>query len=130
MSNGVAARGGKRAKVAVRVGALIITVSGIVTACRNSVPGPTLPNPVTPEVSRGAPKSQPIDPSNAPEARPDARPAQLTRRVSAAAAYGSPQVEPPTKDAPNDAGISDVIDLQPVPDADVEIVTDAATPLK
>ena len=52
-------RFGPTARVAM---SLAITVGGIVTACRNDVPGPTLPAPLAPEVTREAPKPQPIDP--------------------------------------------------------------------
>ena len=117
---------------------LAITVGGIAAACRNDVPGPTLPTPVAPEVTRESPSPQPIDPSAAP--RPDAAPSafvtpspQITRRVSAAYAErlteDEPVVEPPTKEAPTDAGVTDVIDLPPVPDADVDVVRDAGQPL-
>lgn len=102
-----------RARIAARVAtSLAITAFGIVAACKSPGPGPTIPPPLTPEVGHGAPKPQPIDPKH--YAR--------TKRVSNA--------EPPTKSPPNDAGVSDVIDLPPVPDANVIVVRDAGQPLK
>jgi len=89
---------------------LVITIGGIVAACRNDVPGPSLPAPIAPEVTRQAPKPKPIEPLKH-------KPRKV--RVSEAA-----------HDVPVDGGVSDVIDLPPVPDATVIIVRDAAQPLK
>lgn len=124
-----------RLGTAARVAAsLVITVGGVVTACHNDVPRPTLPAPVAPEVTREAPKPQPIDPQHAP--RPDASPepprAQLTQHVTTTFAAGDDEhkpVEPPTADPPSDAGVTDVLDMPEVPDGDV--VMDAGQqPLK
>ena len=76
--------------------------SGAFVACRNHVPPPTLPLPA-PEVTPVAPKPKEIKPRKA---------------------------RPRVAHAPPDAGISDVIDLPPVVDADVPIVSDAAQPLE
>lgn len=103
-----------KARIAARIAtSLAITAFGIVAACRNPGPGPTIPSPLTPELSHGAPKPPPIDPKH--QVR--------NKRVSQAA-------EPPTKSPPTDAGVSDVRDLPPVPDANVIVVRDAGQPLK
>jgi hypothetical protein len=100
-----------RLNIAARLAtSLAITVGGIVAACHNDVPRPAIPSPLTPEVSRESPKPQPIDPKR--QAR--------KKRVSQA----------PDAPAPTDAGVSDVIDLPPVPDATVIVVRDAGQPLR
>lgn len=76
--------------------------SASVVACRNQVPPPTLPLPA-PEVTPVAPKPKEIKPRKA---------------------------RPRVAHVPTDAGVSDVIDLPPVVDADVPIVSDAAQPLE
>lgn len=76
--------------------------SAAFVACRNHVPPPALPLPA-PEVTPVAPKPKEIKPRKA---------------------------RPRVAHVPADAGISDVIDLPPVVDADVPIVSDAAQPLK
>jgi hypothetical protein len=88
--------------------ALAIAIGGIVAACHNDVPPPAVPTPLTPEVSRESPKPQPIDTKR--KAKP--------KRVSQA------------PDAPTDAGVSDTMELPPVPDATVIVVRDAGQPLK
>ncbi len=124
---------GPTARVAM---SLAITVGGIVTACRNDVPGPTLPAPIAPEVTRQAPKPQPIDPKKQREQQRKQQRHSHSASVSELqpqflAATGDdepPPVPPPTQD-PVDGGINDVIDLPPVPDADVDVVRDAGQPL-
>jgi hypothetical protein len=92
---------------------LAISVAGIVAACHNDVPRPAIPAPLTPEVTRESPKPQPIDPKR--QAR--------KKRVSQVA-------NPSDAPAPTDAGVSDVIDLAPVPDATLLIVRDTGQPLR
>ena len=84
---------------------LVITVGAIVAACHNDVPRPAMPSPLTPEVSRGSPKPQPID------TKRKAKPKRLSH-------------------VPADAGVSDTMELPPVPDATVIVVRDAAQPLR
>jgi hypothetical protein len=112
---------------------LALTVGGIVTACRNDVPGPTLP--VAPEVTRDSPKPRPLDPKKQREQQRkqqrQARQASVSEvRPEFRAAADEPSPAPsPTRDP--DAGVvNDVIDLPPVPDADVDVVRDAGQPLK
>lgn len=88
---------------------LSITIGGIVAACHNDVPGPTTPTPLTPEVTRQAPRPQKIDPS-----KHKPRKVRVSERAH----------------VPVDAGVSDVIDLPPNPDASVAVVRDAGQPLK
>lgn len=90
---------------------LAITIGGIVTACRHTVPSPTLP--MAPEVSRRSPKPPTIDP------------AHRTDTESSEFGHASLRVA----DVPTDAGVSDVIDLPPVPDADTDLLRDAGQPL-
>jgi len=77
---------------------------GIVTACYDQVPGPAAPSPPTKEAEPLAPKPKKIKPSI----------------VEMTTQFG-PQQEPPPAPPPtnvvNDAGVSDVVDLPPVPDA-------------
>ena len=95
-------------RILIHVALITGATLGAIGACRNDVPAPTLPSPI-PEVTRGSPKPQPIDPEGKPRrAKP--------KRVS--------QVPP---DA---GGVGDVVDLPPVVDADIAIVRDAAQPLK
>jgi len=99
---------GSRVGIAARLAtSLAITIAGITVACRGDMPAPAIPVPVTPEVSRDAPRPQPIDPKKARKAR--------KVRVS---------------DAPADAGVVDAAELPPNPDAAVTVVRDAGQPLK
>ena len=126
-------RVGPTARVAM---SLAITIGGVVAACRNDVPGPTLPAPLTPEVTREAPKPQPIDPKKQREQQRkqqrqahSASVSELRPQFRAAGNDEPAPVPPPTRD-PVDGGINDVIDLPPVPDADVDVVRDAGQPLR
>lgn len=96
-------RASKLARVAI---SLAIAIAAIVAACRNEVPGPAIPAPVAPEVTRDAPRPQPLDPKKQRKAR--------KVRVS---------------HAPVDA-VVDTMELPPNPDAAVTVVGDAGQPLK
>lgn len=96
----------KMRAIAIRFALIAAASGGIIAACRNDVPAPTLPVP-SPEVSPVGPKPKPIDPSEQPrKAKP--------KRVA---------------DIPPDANASDVMVLPENPDADVTVVTDSGTPL-
>jgi hypothetical protein len=86
---------------------LALAIGVIAAACRNDVPGPAIPTPVAPEVSRDAPRPKPIDPKK--QRKP--------RKVS-------------VSEVPQDAGVSDAVNLPPNPDAAVTVVRDAGQPLQ
>jgi len=91
-------------KLIVRVLLIGAATTGIVAACYDRVPGPSGPLPPTKEAKSLAPKPKKIKPSV----------------VELNTEFG-PQQEPPPAPPPttiaNDAGVSDVVDLPPVPDA-------------
>jgi len=95
---------------------LAITVAGIVTACH-----PVMPTPAAPELSRESPRPPKIDPGRrkdggvAPSSFGHADMGHRERVVRVA-------------DVPVDAGVSDVMTLPPVPDADSDMLRDAGRP--
>lgn len=110
---------------------LALTAGGIVAACHNDVPGPTLPQPVAPEVTRESPKPAPIDPSRPSRERSADAGVAPTTDPSASffghAPRGHRDGTLRVAEAPDDAGVSDVLDLPPVVDSDIEIYLDSGT---
>jgi hypothetical protein len=109
----------------IRIGALAVAIAAIVAACRNDVPEPTLPFP-TREVSPLGPRPGPITP--APMRVDSDAGIPIPAQPVPAAARKARALR--VAEAPGDAGVADVIDLPPVPDANVPIVRDAAQPLR
>jgi hypothetical protein len=96
---------------------LAVTAGGIVAACH-----PVTPTPALPEVTHNGPNPPDIDPGKQVDAGvevPDFGQGSLGHREATVR----------VADVPVDAGINDVIDLPPVPDADPDLMRDAGTPL-
>lgn len=98
--------------------------SGVVAACYNDVPGPSGPLPPTREVSPQGPQPGPITPT--PLLAIDAgiettsRVIEMNTRIVPQAQEAEDPTPPTTPNPPmQDAGVSDSMDLPPVPDADV-----------
>ena len=109
-------------KLALRLGLFAAATGGIAAACYNELPGPSGPLPPTREVGPLGPKPGPLTPTpvridtdaglpvpSVPN-RSASRVIETQTRIGAAPAHDM-----------HDAGIPDVIDLPPVPDADITI---------
>ncbi len=94
----------KLSGLAVRIALFGAMTGGIVAACYDQVPGPSGPLPPTKEAKPfgGTPKRTP--------------PVELNPKFASDQQAEEPVVPPPTTEVV-DAGIADVVDLPPVPDA-------------
>jgi hypothetical protein len=107
-----------------RILVAVLATAGTIAACHDNIPGPTIP--LAPEVGPQAPRPRRVEPNSLRVERdagvPMPTPLEVNqprgRRASVRVA-----------ETPVDAGVSDVIDLPPVLDADLPIYEDAAQPL-
>lgn len=101
--------------------------AGVVAACYNDVPAPSAPLPPTREVPPQGPQPGPLVPP--PAITADGGITPIGSRVIELNPRFAPESEPPPAPSPTqevrDAGVADVIDLPPVPDAPPEVPLDA-----
>ena len=120
----------KLASLATRIALIGAATAGVVAACYNEVPGPSGPLPPTREVSPQGPRPKPLMP--APTVGLDAGVEPMTKepletsRVIEVQVKVAPQAQNPTppttpQPSPVDAGVGDVLDLPPIPDASVPL---------
>ena len=110
-------------RLTIRLALLAAAISGIVAACYNELPGPSGPLPPTREVTPIAPKPGKLQPvpirtdTDAGIPLPAVEPnPSSTRVIETHTRFGAT----PAHDV-RDAGVADVINLPPVPDANITI---------
>jgi hypothetical protein len=107
-----------------RIFVALLATAGVITACHDNIPGPTYP--IAPEVGPQAPRPGRIEPSSLRVERDAGVPMPTPLEVNGSRGR---RASVRVAETPVDAGVSDVIDLPPVVDADLPIYEDAAQPL-